>query len=148
MLLDTVEKRKPPSVTKLFGPFRKVYLFLQNILILSSPPDRKKKIEEIVDNVLLPAVVEHCRTKISAILKEPYSTPFRTWYRNTDISPFVNDVNANSRILLRPVFNNINTCLVTPIGQRTDDLVQNTVVSAHGVFDHNFHLIFEPQWLE
>ena len=37
--------------------------------------------KEIVEEVL-PAVVKNYRTKISAPLEEPYSTPFRTWYGN------------------------------------------------------------------
>jgi hypothetical protein len=44
-------------------------------------------------HTLLWEVTEHCADKISAILCEPYSTPFRVWYDN--LSP---NANLNKRV--------------------------------------------------
>jgi hypothetical protein len=39
-------------------------------------------IVSIANGALLPFVVARCKDKISAVLSEPYSTPFRSWYES------------------------------------------------------------------
>jgi hypothetical protein len=107
--------------------------------------DRHIRIESIVEDVLLPRVVTRCRTKISAILVEFYSKPFRAWYEKKS-SAYLDSVPPANREAISDYFEVVNMALED--NQKNEEDICFAIAAAHriisaGVTSNDF---YEEQW--
>jgi OTT_1508-like deaminase len=101
----------------------------------------------IADKVLLSLVVARCRAKISSILREPYSMPFRAWYAAEQPSTsFLDSVPSDLVDEFKEYFYAVNTA--SGPGHINNDIIALAIRSAQHIISLGVtsSFSFEQQW--
>ena len=103
--------------------------------------DRRENSRGIVEQDFLPDVVGRCHMKITAILREPYSKPFRTWYAKElpSLMALGEDIAGSLAIIYHA------TTMAVKEKQKDSKLILAAVLSA---WSADVTATFESRWLE